>query len=68
MDLFHQLGFVKSGLINPGENATQLPEPNKDKKPSLIPGETPAEELVQAFFDAKKTFMAQIEKLVFACT
>jgi len=44
MDLFHEFGLGIVGLVNPGDDATTLPEPEKDLKPSLVPGEQPEEE------------------------
>ncbi|KAF9344025.1 hypothetical protein BGX26_004902 [Mortierella sp. AD094] len=61
MDLFHEFGFSISGLNNPGDEATRLPEPTEDKKPLLIPGEIPKEEKTQQFIIDKRKFMAKIK-------
>lgn len=44
MDYLHQLGLCITCLANPGIEATQLPEPQEDQKPALLPGEIPKEE------------------------
>lgn len=61
IDLFHQLGFSVSGFTNPGDDATQLPEPDDDTRPALIPGVLPPEERTKEFQRKKAIFMAQIQ-------
>lgn len=60
MDYFHQFGLVISGLANPGDEATRLPEPEQDKKPSIVPGQIPDEEKTSQFIEAKENFMKYI--------
>lgn len=60
MDLFHELGLGISGLVNPGDDAKRLPEPEQDRKPSLIPRPQPVEELTAEFVDEKKRFLDSI--------
>ena len=62
MDLFHEFGLGIVGLVNPGDDATTLPEPEKDLKPSLVPGEQPEEESTAEFIKAKEQFMAKIQQ------
>jgi len=60
MDYFHQFGLAISGLANPGDEATRLPEPEEDKKPSIVPGQIPDEEKTSQFIKAKENFMKYI--------
>lgn len=53
MDYFHQFGLAISGLSNPGDEATRLPEP-EDKKPSIVPSQIPDEEKTVEFIQAKE--------------
>ena len=60
MDYFHQFGLAISGLANLGDEATRLPEPEEDKKPSIVPGQIPDEEKTSQFIKAKENFMKYI--------
>ena len=62
MDLFHKLGLSISGLENPGKDATLLPEPIEDTKPSIVSGEVPEEEKQPAFLKVRKLFLAAIQE------
>ncbi|KAG0284399.1 hypothetical protein BGZ98_005935, partial [Dissophora globulifera] len=61
MDLFHEFGLGIVGLVNPGDDTTTLSEPERDHKPSLIPGKQPDEESTAEFIKAKEQFMAGIK-------
>ncbi|KAG0195837.1 hypothetical protein BGX28_000535, partial [Mortierella sp. GBA30] len=61
MDIFHELGFSIGGISDGREDAHCLPPPIPDEKPSILPIETPAEELNPKFLAERKAFMHYIE-------
>lgn len=62
MDLFHELGLGISGLTDPGDDATRLPFPTPDSRPTLVPGEVPKEERSAAFIEFKTRFLSEIKE------
>lgn len=60
MDLFHRIGLSISGITDGREATKRLPLPIEDESPSLIPLQTPEEELSEAFKKKKKNFMISI--------
>ncbi|GJJ71586.1 hypothetical protein EMPS_03936 [Entomortierella parvispora] len=61
MDLFNKLGFSIGGIADGRANAQTLPTPTPDEKPSVLPLETPIEELTDKFKELKAQFMSEIQ-------
>jgi hypothetical protein len=61
IDLFHRLGLGITGLPNPADNTTLIPEPESDKKESLISDVTPDVEKKTQFKKEKHKFFRSIE-------
>jgi hypothetical protein len=64
MDLFHRFGFGITGLPDPNMQTHQLPEPEPDEKPSIIPLVIPDIEKTDDFITEKKAFMDEIRPLM----
>ncbi|GJJ75097.1 hypothetical protein EMPS_07455 [Entomortierella parvispora] len=61
MDLFNKLGFSIGGIADGRANAQTLPTPTPDEKPSVLPLETPIEELTDKLKKLKAQFMSEIQ-------
>lgn len=66
MDLFCKLGLSIGGITDGRANAHLLPEPMPDRKPGVLPLETPSEELTDSFKQEKNNFLEFIHEALSA--